>query len=628
MKPAALLLILCLCAETALGAVFTPEKRKLLAKRPHIEKIIISGNKNFSEGTIRKKLYSKEDGFWQSVRLKRKHRFTKMDLYYDQILLEYFYKDQGFPDAKVDVDFAGSTDYTQVKVYIGITEGIRYRISTVGVSGVLGKDLETVQGSARKYKPGDYLRYSTIEAVQQDIKGYFANSGYPYARETDSLTRDPQDSTVAVNIRIDKGDRVAFGDLIVDSTVTTKRSVFEHEVAFKRGDMYSRDKLFESEQRLIRTGLFSYATLRTPDSMSHADSLMPPFRVNAIERLPRYLNLAAGATQDQEKDFLWALTGIAGNRNIKGTGRNMSIQSVTSFQAFNNWGFVKQHFEFGYTEPYVFGQRMPLLLTFRYEPAVRSLVQKYRIQTVGVDATLIREFSLWTRLSVSGTYEQFRIFDVDTATARLYINELGLNVDRSVVFELDQDTRPLLNKFNPASGALTQYQFTYVGGILGGDNTFVKMVWSWSKYNKFDRDGVFASRVKLGWVTEYGKSLGVPTKDKFYLGGAYTVRGFVENTLGPIGIDGVPTGGEAMGVLNLELRKPLFWQIWGSTFVDAGYNVAEITDLKWRSPAVTFGFGVQWMSPVGPIRLDYGRRTNINNYPNGGVFHWSILYAF
>jgi outer membrane protein insertion porin family len=362
--------------------------------------------------------------------------------------------------------------------------------------------------------------------------------------------------------------------------------------------------------------------------MSQRDSLMPDFRVSALERLPKYMNFGAGATQDKEKDFLWSVTGSLGNRNINGTGRKMRLESNTLFQAFSQWGFVKQHFEFGYTEPYLFRIRMPLIFTFTYEPGVRSLLQDYRIQTIGLDATLVREFSLWTKLSLSGTYEQFRISGVDSAKAQEYKEELGLNVDREVSLGLETDTRPLLNKFNPSYGSLTQYELTYVGGLLGGDNSFVRAVYSWCKYNKFAGSGVFASRIKLGWVTEFDKSTEVPTKERFYLGGAYTVRGFSENTLGPVNQAGDPAGGEAAGLMNLELRKPLFWQIWGSTFIDCGYNVADIKDVSFRDVAVAVGVGIQWISPVGPIRVDYGRRTNINEYPSGGSFHFSILYAF
>ncbi|TFH62111.1 MAG: hypothetical protein E4G91_07885 [Candidatus Zixiibacteriota bacterium] len=344
--------------------------------------------------------------------------------------------------------------------------------------------------------------------------------------------------------------------------------------------------------------------------------------------MPKYVTVGAGATQEIERDFLWSVSGALGNRNINGTGRKMRLESNTLFQAFSQWGFVKQHFDFSYTEPYLFGFRMPLITTFTYEPGVHSLLQDYRIETIRLDATLVREFSLWTRLAISGTYEQFRISGVDSAKAQQYKEELGLNVDREISLALETDTRPLLYKFNPSSGSLTLYELNYVGGLLGGDNSFVRAVFSWSKYNKFTSNGVFASRIKLGWVTAFGKSTEVPTKERFYLGGAYTVRGFSENALGPVDALGDPAGGEAIGLMNLELRKPLFWQIWGSTFIDCGYNVADIKEVSFRHVAVTLGAGIQWVSPVGPIRVDYGRRTNINDYPTGGSFHFSILYAF
>jgi outer membrane protein insertion porin family len=628
MRLSVLLMLLILLPQISSAAELTSEKRKLLSKRPHIEKIIISGNRSFSEGTIRKKLYSREDGIWQSLGLMRGNRFTKSNLAYDQMLLEYFYKDQGFPDAKVDIDISGSPESGQAKVLVNINEGIRYRISSVAVLGLMGQEEEKVLSIVSGLRPGDYFKHSTNERIKQDVKSYFANSGYPYAQELDTLFKNERDSTMAVKITIIKRDLVAFGNLVVDSTIITQRKVFEREVVFKRGDVYKRDKLFESQQRLIRTNLFGYVSLQSPDSMSQRDSLMPDFRVNALERPPKYVNFGAGATQDKEKDFLWSVSGTLGNRNINGTGRKMLLESNTLFQAFSRWGFVKQHFEFDYTEPYLFRIRMPLIFAFTYEPGVRSLLQDYRIQTISMNATLVREFSLWTKLSLSGTYEQFRIFGVNSTKAQQYKEELGLNVDREISLALETDTRPLLNKFNPPSGALTQYEFTYVGGLLGGDNSFIRGVYSWTKYNKFTRTGVFASRVKFGWVTEFGKSTEVPTKERFYLGGAYSVRGFGENELGPKDSTGNPAGGEAIGLLNLELRKPLFWQIWGSTFIDCGYNVADIKDVSFRDVAVTFGAGVQWISPVGPIRVDYGRRTNINDYPSGGSFHFSILYAF
>ena len=100
MRRGVLLILICLFTDSAWGAADSSEKRKLLAKRPHIEKIIISGNHSFSEGKIRKKLYSREDGIWQTLGLMRGNRFTKSNLNYDKLLLEYYYKSRDFPMPK------------------------------------------------------------------------------------------------------------------------------------------------------------------------------------------------------------------------------------------------------------------------------------------------------------------------------------------------------------------------------------------------------------------------------------------------------------------------------------------------------------------------------------------------
>ena len=166
---------------------------------------------------------------------------------------------------------------------------------------------------------------------------------------------------------------------------------------------------------------------------------------------------------------------------------------------------------------------------------------------------------------------------------------------------------------------------------MGGDNSFTKLLYNWSKYNVLSGNGVLATRVRLGWVAPFGSSDAVPSKERFYLGGAYTIRGFSENDFGPHDANGDPEGGESFGLVNLELRKPLFklgWQIWGSYFIDSGLNVRQIRLLALREIAVTTGIGTQIVSPVGPIRFDYGRRTTINHYPAGGTFHFGILYAF
>jgi outer membrane protein insertion porin family len=629
-----LFLLLTLCvASQALGVSLTPEKRKLLSKKPLIQKIIITGNQSFSEKTIRKTLSSKEDGFWQQVRLKRLNRLSKINLYKDKALLDYFYRSRGFIDAISDIDFEESPGKSGVIVQVRVDEGLRYRVGEVTTGGDLGRDGYRIQAATQRLKPREYLDYYMIDVVKQDIKTLLANAGYPYASIDATLRKSPTDSTVAISINVARNNLVVFGKVILDSTLTTKRRVFDNEIVFHRGETYSRERFYESQQRLIRTNLFSYVSLDPPDSMSQIDSLMPNLRVRAIERPPRFVNFAIGGGKDKVKDFVGDFSASVGDRSIGGTARKVRLESATSFQAFTDWQVARQRFEFTYTEPYLFSLRLPLLLSLRYEPRQPSLIQQYNIKSIALSATSTYEFSLYAKLATSFNYEQVRIFlgKVALPDSIRFRDELGITINRRLAFQFDQDTRPLQNKFNPSSGAYTSYRFEFVGGFLGGDNSFIKFIYNWSKYNIFSGDGVFASRVRFGWTREFGKSLTVPSTDRFYLGGAYTIRGFSENAFGPKTANGSIDGGSAFGLLNLELRKPLFtvgWPIWGSLFIDNGFDVTKIGRLSWRDPTVTGGAGLQVITPFGPFRVDYAQRSTINHTPGGGMFHFSILYAF
>lgn len=120
----------------------------------------------------------------------------------------------------------------------------------------------------------------------------------------------------------------------------------------------------------------------------------------------------------------------------------------------------------------------------------------------------------------------------------------------------------------------------------------------------------------------------VPSFDRFYMGGASTMRGFKENSMGPTDMGGGPRGGKVMVVGNIEYRRALFWKFGCTIFVDAGNLWEKPKHVNGRDFKVSSGVGIQFFTPVGPLRLDYGRQLPIKESPETGRFHLSILYAF
>jgi outer membrane protein insertion porin family len=167
-----------------------------------------------------------------------------------------------------------------------------------------------------------------------------------------------------------------------------------------------------------------------------------------------------------------------------------------------------------------------------------------------------------------------------------------------------------------------------VGGFLGGDDSFYKLEYSWARYQPAFARAVYATRLKAGWVKEFGSSHDVPSNDRFYLGGANSIRGFKENSVGPVNDQGAGVGANAYTIFNQELRIPLFWRFWGSVFADIGNGWESLSAINVNDLLFAYGAGLQFVSPAGPIRLDYARHLESGRYKESDRLHLTILYAF
>ena len=126
----------------------------------------------------------------------------------------------------------------------------------------------------------------------------------------------------------------------------------------------------------------------------------------------------------------------------------------------------------------------------------------------------------------------------------------------------------------------------------------------------------------------------IPIDERFFDGGSTTVRSFAERDLGPHN-NGYPIGGDFFTVFNVEYTFPIFGELQGAAFVDAGNllpNVdnyfadgvsAGLEDMRYA-----IGLGLRYKLPVGPIRLDYGYNPDRHQGEDTGAFHFSFGFAF
>ena len=607
-----------------------------LSRRPLISEIRIQGNSFFSSAKIKARLFSRENSFWEMFRTGSRNRVLRYSAYRDTLEVKYMYLREGFLYVRTAESMAMSSADSTAVVTLNITEGSRYLAArtVLDVPGALpfSNDLQRMAAQLEPEHPADPLLRSKIIF---DIKTVFANNGYPYATVQEMIDSAAGPSAAVVTFSASPGPLVHFGMVQIDSLKEYRPYLVKREIAFKPGEVYRRQKIIASQKRLYATGLFNSVNLgidRAPEGSAAGElDTLPNFAFSAIERSPHYVSVKTGAGQDPQQDLIWDFSAAWGKRNIF-ISRRVELSVNSRYIIFTQWRPLSHRFQIRYTEPWFFNVRLPLTLAARYEPGVSSQTQPYRIQTWGVSLSTRKEWSEQLVGLLVGEYENVNVYGVDQAKASLIRQEENISIRRKLTGTLIRDTR--LDKFVPTSGAFTTYLVQYVGGLLGGDDSFAKLEFSWARYQHAVGRAIYATRIKGGWVKELGRSRSVPTEDRFFLGGANSIRGFRENSIGPRGDvsnsteDSTNIGANAYAIFNQEIRVPLFWKFWGSVFADMGNGWESFSAARPEKILFAYGVGLQFLSPAGPIRLDYARRLKNGLYRAGHRFHITILYAF
>jgi outer membrane protein assembly factor BamA len=137
---------------------------------------------------------------------------------------------------------------------------------------------------------------------------------------------------------------------------------------------------------------------------------------------------------------------------------------------------------------------------------------------------------------------------------------------------------------------------------------------------------VFASGVRLGLAKGIGGE--VPMTERFFAGGSVSMRGFAQNAVGPNGLNGIPNGGNAMIVINNELRVPLVKMFDGVVFTDIGNVYPLISDVSFADIRESAGIGLRVRTKWFLLRGDYGMVLDPRPGERRSRFYFSIGQAF
>jgi outer membrane protein insertion porin family len=627
------LCILIAAAVTAICSVghaqYTEEQniRRWLRKKPIIDSIQVEGNSFFTDAGIKSSLFSKKSSIIRAIKADRRRRVQRETSMRDTSEVKYLYLSSGFIGVRVDERFNPLPPDSNALVSITIDEGRRFFYRNVELTGDYDRRFDRYLFKIKdRFRPGNPVDPFGLRQASYDIKSILANHGYPYARTSFRIDTTADTNSANVTFTVESDSLVHFGDINIVGTDRFDTSLIKRELTFKPGDIYRRKDIIDSQERLLNTGY--YLTLRltgAADADQPAQRLNPDFVLTLKEKNAHYVSVKTGAAQDSIKDLTWTLSGSWGKRNFL-KSRLLEISARSLFVIFTEWRLKEHSYRVRITEPWFMGLRMPLTLTGQIEPGVRSLVQPYRKQTWYVSANTVLNIGEKLRIITGFQYEEVNIYGVSREAEEQIREEKGISIRRKLYINAVRDSRE--NIFIPSRGSLSSFRLEYIGGFLGGDDSFYLLEGSWARYRRLWPGWISATRVRGGFVQETGESTTVPTDDRFYIGGANTIRGFAENSMGPKSALGNPVGADIILIINQEFRYPIFGKLWGSIFTDLGNGYRYRSDIKWNNLALSYGIGVQFISPAGPIRLDYARRVRTKDIEPDDRFHFTILYAF
>ena len=543
-----------------------------------VDDVRFEGNATFSRRTLLKLMVTRPSGFLDKV------PFSERALKDDVKALRDFYRNEGFLDAEVKVASVerDSTRF-RVRVVVAIREGPRTMVADVAFFGNRVFS-DSVLQSLVKTRPGEPLLSSRIDEDVHRIVNYLADRGYLEAEVSPEVRIDRERHLAVVEFTVKEGPRIRVGAIRIEGLEKVRPRTVLRELRFRPGQVLRMSAIRESIQRLYRTGLFRSVEivpqLKTPGD-SKRDVLV---RVSELDFGQVEFGIGFG-TFEKVRTSIEMSYG-----NLFGLGQKIGLRGRASF--------ILQRGELAYSTPWTFGVPVKTDMNGYYEvhdePSYSARFNGLRL-VVGTQAHQKKSFRVAVRRE---DVKWYKLLGEPPKNLRAKNTR---SVTGSYVFDVRNDL------FNPTQGTYFRVAAEVAGLGAPGTNQFVKATLDWRGYRPWRSGIVVASAIRAGWVQQYGRSTEVPIQERFFAGGARTLRGFGEKMVGPLTAAGIPRGGTLSLVLNFfEFRFPIYRIVSAAAFFEAGnvwgnWHSGTLRHLRWVA-----GVGLRVHSPLGVLRLDFG----------------------
>jgi outer membrane protein insertion porin family len=569
-----------------------------------IDRVVIEGAHGVTPKQIKEVLGTQEREFFI---LRGTVQRQKLDEDVDRIV--QLYNDHGYVQARVESsDIQIDRIRARATIRIVVVEGPQFHMGGVDVTGTNVLPVEEIRRRI-KLKPGDVFSRSKLRDSVKEITDVYGSIGRASADVNPNIVQDLPSRKINITFEITEGPEVFVERINIAGNTRSEEKILRREIPMAEGDLFTTQKLARAKQKLTNLNYFEKVNTTTVPGPTKDKIVV---NIDVTEKPTGVFSIGGGYSS---QDGLLGTLNLS-QRNFLGRGWIVSLQLAG--------GQNVQNGTISFTEPWLFDQ--PLSAGFDLFNN-RRVFTDYTVNSLGGDIRVghpIGDYSRWNALY---RVSQDRISGISDSASINLLDQQGTHYTSLVGLSLSRDTRDSLFETTRGTNSTVGVDFAGVGF---GEQWFRTLA-STSYFHPAFLDHVIGARVLAGYSLGWGKN-SVPLFERFFLGGANSIRSFKAQEVSPKDSSGTRIGGNIELMANIEYTIPLFFGVRAATFFDMG-NVwgPDITAGEKFDPLdlhYAGGLGLRWVSPFGPIRVDYGVNLNPGKREKFGNFHFSVGSAF
>ncbi|TAH32717.1 MAG: outer membrane protein assembly factor BamA [Alphaproteobacteria bacterium] len=560
------------------------------AKKNGIARITFVGNRNFSDGTLRNEVATRETAWYRFFGSDDSYDPDRLNA--DKELLRRFYLRQGYADFRV-VSAVAELAPNQEDFYITFTidEGERYKFNDVSFDPKLkGLDPKPLYDYV-DFDKGDWYDSRSLERTTDELTTEVSALGYAFVNVDPVIQQNTKDRTIDVRFVISEGPRVFVESINIIGNVRTEDRVIRREFKVAEGDPFNAAKIRRTKQRLQNLGYFEKTEITTEQGSTPDKTKV---NVKVSEQSTGEISFGAGYSTSEQ---------LLGDirlreRNLLGKGQDLKVAATLSTR--------RTEFDIGFTEPYFMDRNLSAGVDLFHITRENQRQSSYDETRSG--GALRFKYNINEALSQEWKYgaKRVEVRNIDSDASVYIQQQKGVNTTSAITQTLYYDK--LDNRQDPSNGYFLRFGADLAG--FGGDSRYVRPDFGAGYYTPIAENWILGISAEAGYIAKIGRDIRIT--DRFFVGGG-NLRGFQSSGIGPRDLatrDAL--GGNKYATGTVELKFPLGLPeelgVLGAVFSDFG----TLTGVDQSGPGIadsgslraSVGFGVSWRSPFGPIRVD------------------------